>query len=212
MVKLSAMMRMQRNIQHQSKSWFGHTGSVKKKPIILIFPKPDGLSQAAPIRPSDCGIWKKDVPRWLGSAQRQSIPWTMAESTTSSPAAQKWRCMIGFRVKSSNIYGYVTRCLSVALSPGPGLSATDKPWCGIPSLPQAIPRIPQIRARGLQPFQQVAPTERFDLMDLCTIFFVVAGDVPSVPCDRWCDKVGWHLHKVSMFWLGCGKNPGEQPG
>lgn len=72
--------------------------------------------------------------------------------------------------------GYrVTRCLSVALSPGPGLNATDKHLVWRFFIASGEKRIPRVRARGhfvsgvltkrfiaaaWQPFQQVAPTER----------------------------------------------------
>lgn len=38
-----------------------------------------------------------------------------------------------------------------------------------------------------------------DLMDLCTIFLCWPVMSPVSVSGRWCDKVGWHLHKVPMF-------------
>lgn len=189
-VKLGAMMRMQRNIQHQSKSWFGHTGSVKS-----VAYHPD-ISKARWIVSGGCD---KTVRLWDLKEGRAEMVWERTEAVDSVnyggvdhilwSGTKMETCMIGFRVKSSNIMDTESKVFVRCIEPWSRAQCNRQTMVWTLHCLRRCQRIPRIRARGRghfvsgvltrvsspqpyeypfvirigQPFQQVAPTEQCGL-------------------------------------------------
>lgn len=169
----------------------GHTGSVKS-----VAYHPD-ISKARWIV---SGSSDKTVRLWDLKEGRAEMVWERTEAVDSVDyggvdhilsSGTKMALYDRFQGKIFQHNGYgVTRCLSVALSPGPGLNATDKPWCGRfiasgekfgfhGSEPEAeaFHFVSGVRRRGfhhrsLAAFSAGGTNRAVDLMDLCTIFLL----------------------------------------
>lgn len=148
-VKLGAMMRMQRNIQHQSKSWFGHTGSVKS-----VAYHPD-ISKARWIVSGGCD---KTVRLWDLKEGRAEMVWERTEAVDSVnyggvdhilwSGTKMETCMIGFRVKSSNIMDTESKVFVRCIEPWSRAQCNRQTMVWTLHCLRRCQRIPRIRARG----------------------------------------------------------------